>query len=78
MTDPDQFLKMCMQTEYSERRIVLTDSDGNLLAYTGMPYAMDEIGASDYAENLIATPDGQIYYMACLKDEVAVWRIDLN
>lgn len=66
------------QITCSERRIVLTDSDGNLLAYTDMPYTMDEISASDYAENLIATPDGQIYYMACLKDEVAVWRIDLN
>ena len=63
---------------WSERRIVLADSEGNPLAYTEMPYSLDEIHASDYSEGLIAAPDGYIYYIACLADEVAVWRIDLN
>lgn len=58
--------------------IALTDKDGGILAYTFVPYSTEELSATDSANALIAAPDGSIYYMACLKDETAVWKIDLN
>ena len=58
--------------------IVHTDESGKLLSYTQLPYTAAELNTSDSGPGICYAPDGSIYLMVCMLDEIAVWRINLD
>ncbi len=55
-----------------------TDESGKLLSYTQLPYTAAELNTSDSGPGICYAPDGSIYLMVCMLDEIAVWRINLD
>ena len=60
-----------------ETLLVHTDKEGNLIAYTALPYYAKELEYAGQSTGAIVAADGSVYYMACLEEEFVIYRINL-